>query len=150
MVSPRAIWQQAAHKPTNCLLAAQQGLYKKPAEKRFENFLEKIRMDHYCISRKKMTRQNKRTRQKNKRGDRKGESNDNPEIPDRRVISHIPGLPSGLTSKELACVHHCTLCLSGLAGQEQLKADGTVCKLAHFEHDEYAANKGNNTRCDCL
>ena len=32
---------------------------------------------------------------KNKRGDRKGESNDSPEIPDRRVTSDIPSLPSG-------------------------------------------------------
>ena len=36
MVSLRAIWQQAAHKPTNCLLAAQQELYKKPAEEVWE------------------------------------------------------------------------------------------------------------------
>ena len=27
--------------------------------------------------------------------DRKGESNDSPEIPDRRMTSDIPGLPSG-------------------------------------------------------
>ena len=33
---------------------------------------------------------------KNKRGDRKGESNDSPDIPDRRETSHIPGLPSGV------------------------------------------------------
>ena len=32
---------------------------------------------------------------KNKSGDRKGESNDSPEIPDRRKTSDIPGLPSG-------------------------------------------------------
>ena len=32
---------------------------------------------------------------KTKRGDRKGESNDSPEIPDRRETSDIPGLPSG-------------------------------------------------------
>ena len=30
----------------------------------------------------------------NKRGERKGESNDSPEIPDRRMTSNIPGLPS--------------------------------------------------------
>ena len=36
-----------------------------------------------------------RTRQKNKRGDRKVESNDSPEIPDRGETSDIPGLPSG-------------------------------------------------------
>ena len=32
---------------------------------------------------------------KNKRGDRKVESSDSPEIPDRRGTSDIPGLPSG-------------------------------------------------------
>ena len=47
-----------------------------------------------------MTRQSLRTRQKNKRGNRKNESNDSPEIPDRWKgegggASDIPGLPSG-------------------------------------------------------
>ena len=37
--------------------------------------------------------QNKQTRKEI--GDRKWESNDNPEIPDRSVTSEIPGLPSG-------------------------------------------------------
>ena len=40
-------------------------------------------------------RRSNRTRQKNKRGDRKVESNDSPEIPDRGETSDIPGLPSG-------------------------------------------------------
>ena len=35
-----------------------------------------------------------RTRQKNKRGDSKVESNDSPEIPDRGETSDTPGLPS--------------------------------------------------------
>ena len=35
------------------------------------------------------------TRQKNKRGDSKVESNDSPEIPDRGETSDIPGLPWG-------------------------------------------------------
>ena len=46
-----------------------------------------------------MTRQKEQEDQiekKNKRGDRKGESNDSPEIPDRRRTSDIPGLPSWL------------------------------------------------------
>ena len=62
----------------------------------FESFLEK-KSGEWTISRKKwQDRKSKRTRQKkNKRGDRKGESNDIPEIPDRRVISDIPSLPSG-------------------------------------------------------
>ena len=42
-----------------------------------------------------MTRQSQRTRQKNERENRKAESNDSPEIPDRRGTSDIPGLPSG-------------------------------------------------------
>ena len=44
-----------------------------------------------------MTRQKeqKDKAEKNKRGDRKGESNDSPEIPDRRVTSDIASLPSG-------------------------------------------------------
>ena len=37
------------------------------------------------------------TRQKNQRGDRKGESNDSPESPDRGKTSDILGLPSGGT-----------------------------------------------------
>ena len=41
-----------------------------------------------------MTRQSKGTWQKNRNGDRKGEPNDSPEIPDRGVPSNIPGLPS--------------------------------------------------------
>ena len=36
-----------------------------------------------------------RTRQKNKRGDSKVESNDSPDIPDRGETSDIPGLPGG-------------------------------------------------------
>ena len=36
-----------------------------------------------------------RTRQQNKRGDSKVESNDSPEIPDMGETSDIPSLPSG-------------------------------------------------------
>ena len=44
----------------------------------------------------KMTRKNsKRTMQKNQRGNRKEESNDSPEIPDRRATSKIPSFPFG-------------------------------------------------------
>ena len=58
------------------------------------SFLEKS--GEWTISRK-MSRQKEQEDQteKNKRGDRKGESNDSPEIPDRRITSDIPGLPSG-------------------------------------------------------
>ena len=44
-------------------------------------------------------RKGKRTRQKNERGDRKEESNDSPEIPDKgraEETLNIPGLPSGV------------------------------------------------------
>ena len=55
-----------------------------------------------------MTRQKEQEdlAEKNKRGDRKGESNDCPEIPDRRVTSDIPGLPSGAqtTDKAESCI----------------------------------------------
>ena len=37
-------------------------------------------------------------KEKKKRGDRKGESIDSPEIPDRRETLDIPGLPSGSTT----------------------------------------------------
>ena len=40
-------------------------------------------------------RKSNRTRQKNKRGDSKVESNDSPQIPDRGETSGIPGFPSG-------------------------------------------------------
>ena len=43
----------------------------------------------------KKKRQSNRTRQKNKRGDSKVESNESPEIPYRGETSDIPGLPSG-------------------------------------------------------
>ena len=59
-------------------------------------------------------RRGNRTRQKNKRGNSKVESNDSPEIRDRGETSDIPGLPSGahrvafgfLSSKFL--YKHCT------------------------------------------
>ena len=43
---------------------------------------------------KKIRQKENRTRQKNKRGESKVESNDSPEIPDRGETSDIPGLPS--------------------------------------------------------
>ena len=53
------------------------------------------------ISRQKKIRQKgNRTKQKNKRGDSKVESNDSPEIPDRGETSDIPGLPSGAREKK--------------------------------------------------
>ena len=46
-----------------------------------------------------MSRQKNRTRQKDKTGDSKVESNDSPEIPDRGETSDIPGLPSGADTR---------------------------------------------------
>ena len=45
------------------------------------------------LAEKRQDRKSKRTRQKN-RGDRKGKSNDSPEISDRGKTSDIPGLAS--------------------------------------------------------
>ena len=42
-----------------------------------------------------------RTRQKNKRGNSKVESNDSPEIPDKGETSDIPGLPSGVGEMQM-------------------------------------------------
>ena len=47
------------------------------------------------LAEKWQDRKSERTRLKNKRGDKKGESNDSTEISDRRKTSGIPGFPSG-------------------------------------------------------
>ena len=57
-----------------------------------KNFLEKVQKKGPA-GRKRSD--SNRTRQKNKRGDSKVESNDSPAIPDRGETSDIPGLPSG-------------------------------------------------------
>ena len=49
---------------------------------------------------KRSDKKGSRTRQMNKRGDSKVESNGSPEIPDRGETSDIPGLPSGARIKE--------------------------------------------------
>ena len=46
-----------------------------------------------------------RTRQKNKRGDSKVESNDSPENPDSGETSDIPGLPSGVPTRECLMIN---------------------------------------------
>ena len=61
--------------------------------------MEKVRrMDQHAgkkeEEKKRQDRKSNRTRQKNKRGDSKVESNDSPEIPERGETSDIPGLPS--------------------------------------------------------
>ena len=60
----------------------------------FDNFLDKTQ-ENVPLAKTLQDRQSKRTMQKNNRGDRKGEPNDSPEIPDRRETSDIPVLPSG-------------------------------------------------------
>ena len=83
--------------PTNCLLlTSKQEPYKKAylLTKNIEEFFGKSLEER--ASRQKTIRQKEnRTRQKNKRGDSKVESNDSPKIPDRGETSDIPGLPSG-------------------------------------------------------
>ena len=64
-----------------------------------KNFLEKVQKTRPA-GRKKQDRKSNRTRQKNKRGDSKVESNDSPEIPDRGETSDIPGLPSGVVTNK--------------------------------------------------
>ena len=87
--------------PTNLfLLAAKQEPYlKKPSlnEQILENFLEKSSEERISTQKKDKTERvtGLGKKQTNKRGDSKVESNDSPEIPDRRDTSDIPGLPSG-------------------------------------------------------
>ena len=93
--------------PTNCLLlTAKQEPYKKAylLTKYIEEFSGKSLEER--ASRQKTIRQKEnRTRQKNKRGDSKVESNDSPEILDRGETSDIPGLPSGDTPVTLKQGH---------------------------------------------
>ena len=78
------------------LLAAKQESYKKAylLMNNIEEFSGKS-SEKGPAGRKRYDRKGNRTRQKNKRGDSKVESNDSPEIQDRGEISDIPGLPSG-------------------------------------------------------
>ena len=52
------------------------------------------KMGHYQKKRKKGQKERQHYGQTIKRGDRKEESNENPEIPDRRETSDISGLPT--------------------------------------------------------
>ena len=85
--------------PTNLLLlAAKQEPYEKAhfLTKNIEEFSgKKVRGMDKQAEKKPKNRKSNGTRQKNKRGDSKVESNDSPEIPDRGETSDIPGLPSG-------------------------------------------------------
>ena len=64
-------------------------------KKILKNFLGKKSLEERTSRQKK----GNRTRQKNKRGDSKVESNDSPEISDRGKTSDIPGLPSGVPDR---------------------------------------------------
>ena len=72
--------------------------------KNFEEFSGKSSEERTTSKQEKKDTNGNRTRQKNKRGDSKEESNDSPEIPDRRKTADIPGLPSGGTQKKKSSV----------------------------------------------
>ena len=83
---------------TNVLfLAAKQEPYKKAyfLTKNIEVFSGKSSGEWTSRQKKRYDKNSNRTRQKNKRGDSKVESNDSPGIPDREEILDIPGVPSG-------------------------------------------------------
>ena len=101
MANTSAIWQQAAHttyqlsSPSCSTRTIQISL---TLNEKYLSFLEKSQ-DNGPLAEKWQDGKSKRTRQKQKekkkeRGDRKGESNDSPQIPDRRMTSDINGLPS--------------------------------------------------------
>ena len=52
-------------------------------------------MGQLAEKKKKKDRKSNRTKQKNKRGESKVESNDSPEVPDKGETSDIPSLPLG-------------------------------------------------------
>ena len=93
IVVTNAIWQQAAHttyqlsSPSCSTRAIQKSL---TFNKKYLSFQEKIvrRLDHY---QKNDKTEKARGLGRNNKRDMKGESNDSPEIPDRRVTSDIPG-----------------------------------------------------------
>ena len=87
------IWQQPAHITYQLSsLTAQQERYKKC----LRVFWKKRQEKNGPLAEKCQERMSKRTIQKNKRRDSKGESNDSPEIPDR-----------GIHTKSLASVRGC-------------------------------------------
>ena len=52
-------------------------------------------------AKKGQAKMSNRTRQNNKRADRKMKLNDSPEIPDRKEASEDPGLPSGQKNRRV-------------------------------------------------
>ena len=82
------------HIPQTSLLLLAAKLGPISYRKILKNYLENVQKNGPA-GRKKIRQKEYRTRQKNKTGDSKVESNDSPEIPDRGETSDIPGLPSG-------------------------------------------------------
>ena len=104
MANTSAIWQQAAHttnqlsSPSCSTRATQKSLALNETYLRV--FWKQVRrMDHQQKNDKTERARGLGRRKTNKRGDKKGESNESPEIPDRRKISDIPGLPTGVKHK---------------------------------------------------
>ena len=84
--------------PTNLLLLAAKQEPCKTAYllmKNIEDFFLENFQKNGPAGKKGQNRKSNRTRQKNKRGDSKVESNESPEIPDRGETSDISSLPSG-------------------------------------------------------
>lgn len=85
----------------------------------FENFLEK-RQENGPLGEKWQDRQSKRTRQKNKRGDRKWEFNDSPKIPGRG-LGHQAS-PASLRSQRSRVMEfkwQCHKCIPDVKQQQQ-------------------------------
>ena len=95
MANTSATWQQAAHttyqrsSPSCSTRATIKNKTKKVLTKKFESFLEKnpengphANLSSFKKIKNDWDRKSKRTKQRNKTGDRKGESNDSPEVPD--------------------------------------------------------------------
>ena len=97
MANTSAIWQQAAHttyqlsSPSCSTRAIQKSLTINKKDLRV--FWKKSQKNG---QKKAKTERARGLGRRNKRGDRKGESNDSREIPDRRQISDTHGLLSGM------------------------------------------------------
>ena len=101
MANTSAIWQQAGHttyqlsSPSCSTRTIQKSL---PLNGKYLRIFWNKSQENGPFQKNYKTERAKGLGRKNKRGDRKGESNDSPEIPDRRETSDIPGLPSGVVS----------------------------------------------------
>ena len=97
MANTSAIQQQAAHitYQLSSLGCSTRAIQKSIIlNDKYLSFLEKSwRTDH---KQKNDTTERAKGLGRKRKKDRKGESNDSPEIPDRRETSDIPGIPSGV------------------------------------------------------